>query len=147
MPVNGAICSLKKEHHRYHEQCDEIEEPIDINKNSFSLTSSDELSSSLSNEDLGKIKDALFDDRMQPVSLRIIDFYTDYHKKLKLLIESNLYFEYEEALIQYMCHYEYYGEIYEFSRVEIVEICEISNIDPDVIYSRYNRSRSYMKKK
>jgi hypothetical protein len=146
MPVNGGVMSLKKENKRHHEMCDEIEEPIDIKQNSFSLTSSSDSSVS-SNEDLKKIKDALVEDRLKPVSLSIIDFYTDFHKKLKLLIESGLYFEYDEALIHYMVSYVHFGEIYEFSKIEIVEICEISEINPDVVYSRYTHLKSYMKKK
>ena len=127
MPVNGGtIGSLKKQNKRGNEQI---------------------VKHMASNEDLKKIKDVLFDNRLKPVSLSIIDFYTDFHKKLKLLIESGLYFEYDEALIHYMVSYHHFGEIYEFSKVEIVEICEISEINPDVVYSRYNHLKSYMKKK
>lgn len=148
MPQNGGIpSSIKKHKQNYREykeyDSDEaVQDAIRINKTyrplSTSSSDSDDLVPLLSEEsDIH-----LHYDRFKPVCLRIIDFFADFHVELKNLIKSGLVFEYEDALIKFMCNYKFYGDPHYFNQQEIEEICEISNLPFTETYSRYKIAKS-----
>ena len=150
MPINGGVASSCVKGSQLKQNWDGIKNydsddlfekngHIEIEKSSGSQTESrsDPESGTNSDETFVLLDSDLDFDRLKPVSLRIVDFYQDFLNEIRRLMDKGLDFEYEDCLIKFMINYQYCGQPYDFTKFDIQEVGEISDIPENVLHARY----------